>query len=349
MSSNNPSYERFGPFSASEVSRAFNLFDLDRNSYVGSNELRHIYHCLGEEVTDEEIDEMIKMVDLDGDGQVNGKEFAQMIFKYAGQKEELKEIKKETFKSPKSGGGKSNNLLQSPTTIGGGEIHSPASAAGEKFVSNEEQNYFGDEPIGLPVFSVAHSRARHAQLREILVQVGFTEDSITELLENHREIEMDVENEELRFDEFLSFFHFPGSNQEELSNEQPQNDEIKKQNSFIQSNYQQLFYFLSEGKELISVRSFLVSLMIYSNFTPEEQIEYSFHIFDRDRAGTLLDEDLLDLLKSVYLASTPLEMKKKGEAILRHTPNPKKGEVSLEELQNVQQRFPALILPSVAD
>lgn len=34
--------------------------------------------ALGEDVTDQEIDEMIKMVDLDGDGQVSYKEFFKM-------------------------------------------------------------------------------------------------------------------------------------------------------------------------------------------------------------------------------------------------------------------------------
>lgn len=34
--------------------------------------------ALGEAVTDEEIDEMIRMVDVDGDGEVNFREFYKM-------------------------------------------------------------------------------------------------------------------------------------------------------------------------------------------------------------------------------------------------------------------------------
>ena len=36
--------------------------------YVGTAEIRFVMDALGEQVTDEEIDEMIRMVDLDGDG-----------------------------------------------------------------------------------------------------------------------------------------------------------------------------------------------------------------------------------------------------------------------------------------
>jgi Ca2+-binding EF-hand superfamily protein len=64
---------------------AFRSFDLDGNGFVGAAELRHVYAALGEEVSDEEIDEMIAMVDNDGDGQISVDEFSKMIFQYAGQ------------------------------------------------------------------------------------------------------------------------------------------------------------------------------------------------------------------------------------------------------------------------
>ncbi len=76
---------QFGPFSMSDVKQAFAAFDLDKNAFVGAAELRSVYSALGEEVTDDEIDEMIRMVDTDGDGQVSEAEFAKMIFRYAPQ------------------------------------------------------------------------------------------------------------------------------------------------------------------------------------------------------------------------------------------------------------------------
>ena len=41
--------------------------------------LRHVMTNLGEKLTDEEVDEMIREADIDGDGQVNYEEFVTMM------------------------------------------------------------------------------------------------------------------------------------------------------------------------------------------------------------------------------------------------------------------------------
>lgn len=48
------------------------------NGFIAAAEIRFVLDALGEQVTDEEIDEMIRLVDMDGDGQVNFKEFYAM-------------------------------------------------------------------------------------------------------------------------------------------------------------------------------------------------------------------------------------------------------------------------------
>ncbi|ETL49174.1 hypothetical protein F441_01367 [Phytophthora nicotianae CJ01A1] len=70
-----------GKFTDKEILEAFQAFDLDHNNYVGAAEIRHVLINIGEAPTDEEVDEMIKMVDKDGDGQVSFAEFYAMVTK----------------------------------------------------------------------------------------------------------------------------------------------------------------------------------------------------------------------------------------------------------------------------
>ena len=54
-----------------EVKIAFDFFDLDGNGFISMMELKQVAAELGEELTESEVDEMIREADSDGDGQVN--------------------------------------------------------------------------------------------------------------------------------------------------------------------------------------------------------------------------------------------------------------------------------------
>ena len=74
-----PARDPNGKFSDEEIWEAFTAFDLDKNNFVGAAEIRHVLINIGEQVTDEEVDEMIRMIDRDGDGQVSFAEFFEMV------------------------------------------------------------------------------------------------------------------------------------------------------------------------------------------------------------------------------------------------------------------------------
>ncbi|KAL6637834.1 hypothetical protein ACP70R_025406 [Stipagrostis hirtigluma subsp. patula] len=62
-----------------ELKEAFEVLDKDRNGFISPTELRTVMINLGEKMTDEEVEQMIKEADTDGDGQVNYDEFVLMM------------------------------------------------------------------------------------------------------------------------------------------------------------------------------------------------------------------------------------------------------------------------------
>jgi len=62
-----------------EIREAFFVFDKDGDGYISSSELRQVMLTLGEQLTDAEVDEMIREADTDGDGRVCYEEFVRMM------------------------------------------------------------------------------------------------------------------------------------------------------------------------------------------------------------------------------------------------------------------------------
>jgi calmodulin len=65
--------------SEEELVEAFSVFDKDGNGFISAAELRHVMTNLGEKLTDDDVDEMIREADVDGDGQINYEEFVKMM------------------------------------------------------------------------------------------------------------------------------------------------------------------------------------------------------------------------------------------------------------------------------
>ena len=62
-----------------EMMTAFKVFDKDGSGTISHNEMKQVMKNLGEKLTDEEIDELIKEADKDNDGEVDYKEFVAMM------------------------------------------------------------------------------------------------------------------------------------------------------------------------------------------------------------------------------------------------------------------------------
>jgi calmodulin len=62
-----------------ELIEALKLFDRDGNSLINAIELRHIMIDLGEKITDEEVENMIREADSEGDGLISYEQFVRMM------------------------------------------------------------------------------------------------------------------------------------------------------------------------------------------------------------------------------------------------------------------------------
>jgi len=65
-------------FSDEDIKSTFEEIDMDQNGFLSADEVRAVIDSIGEYATDEEIEEMIRMLDSEGRGQVSFEEFYQM-------------------------------------------------------------------------------------------------------------------------------------------------------------------------------------------------------------------------------------------------------------------------------
>ena len=64
-----------------EMLKAFRLFDYDESGKISFRNLKRVAKELGENMTDDEITEMIEEADRDGDGEISEEEFMRIMRK----------------------------------------------------------------------------------------------------------------------------------------------------------------------------------------------------------------------------------------------------------------------------
>ncbi|XP_013782320.1 calcium-binding protein E63-1-like [Limulus polyphemus] len=58
---------------------AFRVFDKDKNGFISRDELRVAMEMIGEPMSEVQLDEMIKITDIDNDGRINYEEFVRIL------------------------------------------------------------------------------------------------------------------------------------------------------------------------------------------------------------------------------------------------------------------------------
>lgn len=66
--------------SEDNLRHTFRLFDRDQDGYIGTQDMRGIMHVLGIVLTDDEINDICREVDVDGDGRINLRDFINFMY-----------------------------------------------------------------------------------------------------------------------------------------------------------------------------------------------------------------------------------------------------------------------------
>ncbi|XP_071529917.1 uncharacterized protein [Panulirus ornatus] len=64
---------------AEEIREAFGVFDKDGSGYISASELRHILMTMGERLSQDEVEIIIREADIDEEGQIHYEQFVQMM------------------------------------------------------------------------------------------------------------------------------------------------------------------------------------------------------------------------------------------------------------------------------
>jgi len=65
--------------SQAEIFEAFRVFDKDGDGKIDKGELKHVLTSIGEKLTEEEVDEMLREADTNNDGVIDIKEFSNLL------------------------------------------------------------------------------------------------------------------------------------------------------------------------------------------------------------------------------------------------------------------------------
>ncbi|XP_023230543.1 calcium-binding protein E63-1-like [Centruroides sculpturatus] len=58
---------------------AFRVFDRDRNGYITRDELKVAMDLIGEPMSEQQLDDLLELIDVDNDGRINYEEFVKML------------------------------------------------------------------------------------------------------------------------------------------------------------------------------------------------------------------------------------------------------------------------------
>jgi len=306
------------PFSEGEIKQAFGTFDLDRNGFVGAAEIQHILSLVGEEVTDEEIDEMIGMCDTDGDGQVTFDEFYKLMTE--------PEPPRPPVSLPVARASKASAANTKPPALHR-YAHSRHPAGDLARNSSSSGTTHGLE---MSVAAAKKASTLRAVSLETLIkrlsggQNKIKPSQIKRLYKRFQEIDEDADGS-ISLQEFQQALEI-------------EDDRVSRQ----------LFrVFDMDGNGSVELREFIVVLSRFTNAAKSEKLKFAFMMFDEDASGHIERGELLEMLQASFVIEhfSEAELEARADEIYNFLGIPDDGTISYESFMQLARSQAGLIYP----
>eukprot|EP00440_Ansanella_granifera_P014478 gb/GFBE01015735.1/.p1 GENE.gb/GFBE01015735.1/~~gb/GFBE01015735.1/.p1 ORF type:complete len:367 (+),score=121.34 gb/GFBE01015735.1/:1-1101(+) len=309
------------PFTDEEIKEAFTTFDLDNNRFVGAAEIAHILKLIGEEVTHQEIDEMIRMCDSDGDGQVTFDEFYKMMT--TPPPPLPPPVVASRKKSTKVQGGSAKRYARSLTDTGPsliqqtqaelsgnkGNWKAQQAAASEAALRAKEQRSISVETL-IKKLSGGMGKIKPSQIKKIY--------------KRFQDIDIDKSGA-IDYEEFIQAMDM-------------EDGTIARQMFRV---------FDMDGSGSIELKEFIVVLSRYTSAAKTEKLKFAFMMFDEDGSGLIERRELIEMLRASFVVEgySPEELEERADKVFDFLGLPRDGAIGYEDFLKLASAKNGLVYP----
>jgi Ca2+-binding EF-hand superfamily protein len=334
--------EDAGDFTPEEIEEAFDYIDLDRNKMIGFMEIKHLLACMGELVTDEEVDMMIRMVDTsDGKGMLNFFDI------YAVAKHPNPAAPK--FNAKRIGNKLKQRMRAGETEISARRLESTAmlgeGADGEKYFIPEtyrdakKKAKTAEEIQAENKARIEQKRRRQASCAAFVNRYNLRLPQLKQILGRAEKMNAYKRQEgHLNYAELCRLFEIDAS-----IDTSPEAYELFE--SYVHSGPGASK--LQQGK--INLREVLLACCAFSYSTFQQRARFVFDMYDEDGSGTLSIPELVEIMKANHFSSDVEAAKRRLAVILRESKRTgeavEKVDLSISDFMQLAKLFPNVVFP----
>lgn len=345
-----PNFRSLPGLTEGDVTQAFCNIDGDLNGFLSAEEIRTVLEKLGiENESDEVIDEMIRMADPDGMGQVSLEGFIKLlqIPCMVGQMKTHNVTSRNKKKIKKGGGLKASDCMGQ-----GAHLSRIQSIAAKEKPEEEEEELDEDELDRRRILDAVNFMQTASQTR--LLTISENQPKLYKSRGRSRQIKLAKDKEEgivklSALTKIMGLFH-------EMDADGSGAIDYLEFCKVLQMDpnpmVEQLFnMFDSDGSGQIEEREFIVGLSSYVNLSMEERAKFSFLMIDKDGSGFIEKDELITILKANFISKSAISeevVELKATKILASVGLPPTGRLDYTSFLQVVSHTPGLLFPAHA-